>query len=258
MAKAIFKHEAVLEHVLELLEGLDVGDALPPERRLAERLDVSRLTLRRAVDELVRQGRLVRVQGSGTFVSEPKLAQSLTMTSFSEDMRSRGMTPRALTVESEELMAGAWLGRRLHLSPADPVLKVRRLRLADEEPMAIETLYVPHELVPGLSGDDLSGRSFYELLEDRYGIVVERGFQTLEPTATSEEESALLGVPLLSPAFLFERTSTSDTGRVVEYVRSVYRGDRYRFTAELVRPVAALGSRHGRAPGGRAPGQERE
>jgi GntR family transcriptional regulator len=234
MARAVSKHETVLEHVLDLLEGMAVGQALPPERRLAEQLGVSRLTLRRAIEELVRQGRLVRRQGSGTFVSEPKIAYPLTITSFSEDMRNRGMRPRSVTLETEVLPAGARLGQRLHLSPAELVLKFRRLRLADDSPMAIETLHVPRELVPDLTGEDLANHSFYALLADRYGITIARGVQTIEPTVTSEEESALLTVPLHSPALLFERTSTSDAGQIIEYVRSVYRGDRYRITTELL------------------------
>jgi GntR family transcriptional regulator len=110
-----------------------------------------------------------------------------------------------------------------------------RLRLADGETMAIETLHIPEALVPGLGANDLNG-SFYELLRERYGIVLAGGTQAIEPTVTNEEESAALGVPLHSPAFLFERTSRDQLGRTVEYVQSVYRGDRYRIVTELSRP----------------------
>jgi GntR family transcriptional regulator len=99
--------------------------------------------------------------------------------------------------------------------------------------MAIETLHVREALVPGLSGDELEQRSFYELLRDQYGIVVVGGTQTIEPTVTNEEESQALGVPLHSPAFLFERFSRSETGDIVEYVHSIYRGDRYRLVTDL-------------------------
>src|SRR5437764_1289864 len=87
--------------------------------------------------------------------------------------------------------------------------------------------------VPGLTAADLEGKSFYELLEHRYGIVIGYGQQTIEPTVTNEEESADLGVPLHSPALLFERTTSTEAGRMVEFVRSIYRGDRYRLVAEL-------------------------
>ena len=109
----------------------------------------------------------------------------------------------------------------------------KRLRLADRESMAIETLHVKASLVPGLSADELEGRSFYELLRERYGIVIAGGMQTIEPTVTNEDESGALGVPLHSPAFLFERVTRAESGEIVEYVRSIYRGDRYRLVTDL-------------------------
>ncbi|MFA9429495.1 GntR family transcriptional regulator [Egicoccus sp. AB-alg2] len=236
------KYRSAHAELLELLEDLAVGDALPAERTLAARLGVSRMTLRRAVDELVRDGRLVRRQGAGTFVAAPKISASLHVSSFSEDMRRRGHVPRSRTVELDEIFAGPQLGRRLDVSPSARVLRVVRLRLADDAPMAIETLHVPLELVPGLTGGDLADASFYELLSTRYGIVLARGLQEIEPTVTDERESGLLEVPLHSPAFLFERTSWDQAGRTVEFVRSVYRGDRYRLTAELLPDTPATGS----------------
>ena len=111
----------------------------------------------------------------------------------------------------------------------------KRLRLADGETMAIETLHVPNRLVPGLTGKDLETQSFYELLSERYGITIAGGVQQIEPTVTNEEESEALGVPLHSPAFLFERTTRAETDEIVEFVRSIYRGDRYRLVTELNR-----------------------
>ena len=238
------KQEEVRDLVRDLIESLEVGQAIPPERRLCEQLGVSRLTLRAALDDLVAEGLLTRRHGSGTYVSEPKIAQPLTLTSFSEDMRRRGMVPGSRTLELTVVPAGARLGRRLQLSPEEPVLRARRLRLADDEPMALEVLHVPAAMVPGLIRGDLENASFYEILEDRYGIAIASGTQTIEPTVTNEEESEALGVPLHSPAFLFERTTLSGSGRPVEFVRSFYRGDRYRLVTELV-------PRRGR--GGRVP-----
>ena len=230
------------QRVLELIDQLRVGQAIPSERRLSTDLGVSRLTVRAALDDLVRDGYLVRRHGSGTFVSEPKIAQQLTLTSFSEDMRRRGMTAGSRTIELRETHAGAAVGRALNVSPDTRVMLIRRLRLADGEPMALETLHVPAGRVPGLSREALEDASFYELLEHRYGIVVESGMQSIEPTVTNDDESELLGVPLHSPAFLFERTSRTAEGETVEFVRSLYRGDRYRLVAELSqrrdRPVA--------------------
>jgi len=229
------KQSEARERVLGLIEELGIGDAIPSERQLSADLGMSRLTVRAALDDLVRDGYLVRKRGSGTFVSEPKIAQELTMTSFTEDMRRRGMVPGSRTLELRPTSAGPWLGRIMHLSPAEPIVVVKRLRLADDETMAIETLHVRASLVPGLSADDLEHQSFYTLLTERYGIDIVGGRQTIEPTVTDEDESAALGVPLHSPAFLFERTTNSRTGDIVEYVRSLYRGDRYRLVTELNR-----------------------
>ncbi|MDX6511612.1 MAG: GntR family transcriptional regulator [Gaiellaceae bacterium] len=233
IAATVSKQVQTRQRVLELVDELSVGDAIPSERRLSVDLGVSRLTLRAALDELVREGYLVRRQGSGTFVSQPKIALQLTLTSFSEDMRRRGMIPGSRTVGLQEIHAGADLGRALNLSPDEHVVRIRRLRLADGETMAIETLFVPASRVPGLTAAHLEDASFYDLLETRYGIVIDSGVQTIEPTVTDEEESSLLGVPLHSPAFLFERTSRTADGATVEFVRSVYRGDRYRLVTEL-------------------------
>ena len=219
--------------VLDLIERLEVGEAIPSERQLSADLGVSRLTVRAALDELVREGYLLRRRGAGTFVSEPKIAQELTMTSFTEDMRRRGLRPESRTLELKVTPAGARLGRFLHLSPSEPIIVAKRLRMADHETMAIETLHVREALVPGLSASDLEQKSFYELLRNRYGIVIAGGTQTIEPTVTNEEESQALGVPLHSPAFLFERFTQSEKGEPVEFVHSIYRGDRYRLVTDL-------------------------
>ncbi|MFL5966367.1 MAG: GntR family transcriptional regulator [Gaiellaceae bacterium] len=227
------KQEQIRQQVIQLIQQLGVGEAIPSERKLSTDLGVSRLTLRAALDELVREGYLVRRHGSGTFVGEPKIAQQLTLTSFSEDMRRRGMTPDSRTISLENVHAGPQVARALNISPDGRVFRIRRLRLADDLPMAVETLHVPVSLVPGLTAAQLEHSSFYALLEERYDVVIASGLQTIEPTVTNEEESQLLDVPLHSPAFLFERTSTTTGGETVEFVRSIYRGDRYRLVAEL-------------------------
>jgi GntR family transcriptional regulator len=232
------KQSQTRDRVIELIERLGVGRAIPSERQLSLDLGVSRLTVRAALDDLVRDGYLVRRRGSGTFVREPKIAQELTMTSFSEDMRRRGLTPSSKTLSLKTTLAGANLGRALHVSPSEKIVVAKRLRLADEETMAIETLHVPEQIVPGITRKDFDS-SFYDLLTNRFGIEIDGGMQAIEPTVTDEEESELLGVPLHSPAFQFERTTRAADGRIVEFVRSIYRGDRYRLVSELRRDRSA-------------------
>jgi GntR family transcriptional regulator len=232
----VTKQSEARDRVLDIVEQLAVGEAIPSERQLSADLGVSRLTLRAALEDLAREGYLVRKRGAGTFVSEPKIAQELTMTSFTDDMRRRGMQPSSRTLELRVSPAGARLGRMLHVSPSEPIVVATRLRLADGESMAIETIHVRERHVPSLSAGDLEEQSFYELLRDRYGIVIVGGTQTIEPTVTDEEESTALGVPLHSPAFRFERITHSEAGETVEFVESIYRGDRYRLVTSLSRP----------------------
>jgi GntR family transcriptional regulator len=161
------------------------------------------------------------------------VAKGMDVSSFSEDMRARGLTPASRTLELNVVPAGARLGRLLHVSPSEPIVAARRLRFADGEPMAIELLHARASLVPGLTATDLEQNSFYDLLVDRYRIEIAGGTQTVEPTVTNDDESAALGVPLHSPALLFERITRTAAGDVIEFTSSTYRGDRYRLVTEL-------------------------
>lgn len=236
------KRDVVRGQLLELVDQLPAGRRLPPERDLCGSLGVARETLRAAIDELVAEGRLHKRRGIGTFAPRQKLQQRLRLTSFTEDMRQRGFEPGSRTLAWERVSAGARHGNRLEISPDDPVLTVERLRLADGSPMAIETVTLPAALVPGLDGDDLADRSLYELFAQRYDVVVAGGVQTISPTVTDAHESGILGVPLHAPAFLFERTTRDQHGRVIEFVHSVYRGDRYQLVADIVPPGPVAGA----------------
>src|SRR3954465_1336658 len=143
------KQEQIRQQVIQLIQQLGVGEAIPSERKLSTDLGVSRLTLRAALDELVREGYLVRRHGSGTFVGEPKIAQQLTLTSFSEDMRRRGMVPDSRTVSLENVHAGPRVARALSISPDAHVFRIRRLRLADGAPIAPQPPHVPLPPPPG-------------------------------------------------------------------------------------------------------------
>ncbi len=233
------KQQHVRERLESLIAGLVPGEPLPAERDLARELGVARMTLRRAVDVLVEDERLIRRRGAGTFVAGAKVTQRLAATSFSADMRARGLRPGSRTIEARRFPAGMMLAGLLDVPPQTDVLFVRRLRLADDEPMALEDLHVPATVAPGLTGADLEGTSFYDLLADRYDDPVVSGTQTVEPALVGAEEAALLGVDPGSPVFLFERTSRVRSGGVAEFVRSTYRGDRYRIVVDIFPPDPA-------------------
>ena len=227
------KYAQVREGVLELIGDLPAGSPIPPERTLSSHFGVSRVTLRRAVDDLVREGLLVRRQGSGTYVAEDKITQRVSTTSFSENMRRRGLVPSSRVLAFERAPAGARTARQLQVSPTDEVVEFVRLRLADDEPMALETVAMPADLVPGLVADDVARGSLYELLEERYGLRVVAVRQVIEPTVTSEEESAHLHQPLHAPALLVRTTARDEGARVLEFARSLFRGDRYAIVTEV-------------------------
>jgi GntR family transcriptional regulator len=231
------KRDEVRERLLDLVEQLPVGRAIPSERMLAPELGVSRMTLRSAIDELVRRGQLDRRQGRGTVVVSHRstAVPPLRMVSFTQDMRSRGLTPSSRTLTLSTAPAGPRIGRRLAVPPETPVHTVLRLRLADDVPMALETMHVPAALLPDLDADELERSGLYGLLTAA-GVTPAGGTQSVEPTVLEAEEARLLGVPLHSPAFLFERLAHDATGRPVEFVRSLFRGDRYTLVAELVLP----------------------
>src|SRR3954453_3077388 len=170
----VTKQSETRRQVLDLIEQLGVGSAIPSERPLSTDLGVSRLTVRAALDALAREGHLVRRRGSGTYVQQPKIAQELTMTSFSEDMRRCGMSPGSKTLSLASELAGARLGRLLHVSPSEEILVIKRLRLADGETMAIETVLLSPTLVPRLGPAELDG-CCYELLRQRYGLAIASG-----------------------------------------------------------------------------------
>ncbi|WP_232664773.1 GntR family transcriptional regulator [Pseudonocardia sp. TRM90224] len=217
----------------ELIAAMAPGEPLPAERDLARELGVARMTLRRAVDGMIAESLLVRRQGAGTFVAPAKVAHRLAANSFSADMRARGLHPGSRTLSTSVMPAGVMLAALLEVAPGAQILHVRRLRLADGEPMAVEDLHVPVELVPGLTGDDLENRSYYELLAQRFGHRIASGTQTAEAALTSPDDAAALGIEAGTPAFCFERTCRVEDGRVAEFVRSVYRGDRYRIMVDI-------------------------
>jgi GntR family transcriptional regulator, N-acetylglucosamine utilization regulator len=204
-------------------------DALPAERDLASDFNVSRITVRKALDGLVAEGLLVRRQGSGNFVSTRVQKNFAKLTSFSEDMRARGRTPHSVwvkraqgTVTPEEALA-------LRLSPGTPVLRFHRVRFADDAPMAIELATVVASALPSVDAVDTS---LYEALE-RTGHRPVRALQRLRAVLLTEDQAQLLKAKAGDPGLLVERLGSLRDGRAIEFSQSFYRGDIYDFVAEL-------------------------
>ncbi|MDH3658738.1 MAG: GntR family transcriptional regulator [Alphaproteobacteria bacterium] len=208
---------------------LQVGDALPSERDLADALGLSRVTVRKAISGLVNEGLLTQQQGAGTFVA-PRVEQALSLlTSFSEDMRARGMTPGAEWLDCDTGLANPEEALALDLSPGTEVSRVSRLRTANGKPMTLEHTTVPRSLLPDPA---VIGESLYEyLIAEGHRPV--RALQRLHARAADDDEARLLAVPPGSPTLYIERRAFLSSGQVIEFTRSLYRGDAYDFVVEL-------------------------
>lgn len=207
-------------------------DALPGERDIAEAFGVSRVTVRKALSALVESGLLRQRQGSGTFVAPAvrKVEQPLSrLTSFSEDMRLRGLEPTVEWLGREVSLPSPVEAMRLMLSPSEKVSRLRRLRLAGGVPMAIELATVPARYLPD---PDLVGHSLYAVLEAG-GVRPVRALQRLSAANLAAEDAALLGVATGAAALAIERVSFLASHQPVEFTQSWYRGDAYDFVAEL-------------------------
>jgi GntR family transcriptional regulator len=235
MSSANARTALLRSHLLALVDGeLAPHDKLPTERGLAEEFSVSRLTVRRALDRLERDGRVYRIQGSGTFVKEPRVTKSVELTSFSEDMRARGMVPGSQVLTSERGPAGDANGWALGLSPQDPVWHLRRLRTADGLPMCLENLVIPAHLIPAGFEIDAS-KSLYAELGTRVTFRPDHAKQTIRATVLDEEAAELLGVAPFSAALEVERTVLDPRGVAIELTQSLYRADRYSYELQISR-----------------------
>lgn len=228
------KH-AQLSDVLADLAVHELGPdaAIPSERELMTTYDVSRATVRKAIDSLVADGLLHRIHGKGTFVARPRLESRLHLASFSQDMRRRGLTPstRLLDVELDEPPAD--VAKALDLSADGSAWRLDRVRLADGQPIALENGWYPRALLPGLDRHDLGG-SLYELLADVYDLTIDSAEQTLWGETADAAMARRLDAPVNTPLLVFRRVSYA-AGRPLEYVVSRYRGDRYQLHMSLGR-----------------------
>lgn len=216
---------------------LEPNERLPSERDLENRHGISRMTARRALTELESEGYVYREQGKGSYVAEPKLRQALSkLTSFTEDMRDRGLEPGAKVISKELITVEDQLSDKLMLDDEEKVFMLRRIRLADNEPLAIETSYLRSKFCPGIEEFNFHDRSLYNTLKSEFGVNLGRAEQSVEANLASKFEADVLGVEKGSPMLTTERlTFLTDGETPIELARSTYRGDRYKMMVELRR-----------------------
>ena len=226
-------YEILRDHILR--GEWQPGDMIPPESELTERYQVSRTTVRQVLDMLVNENLIYRQQGRGTFVAHPTLDQTLVrIVSFTEDMRQRGFEPGTKVISSDLVSAPADIAQRLEIQPGEELARLKRLRLADGEPMSVEESYLVHRYCPGVLQGDYASHPLRRALESDYGIRLVRAKQVIRALPTPSDLGRMLSMrPAKSALLYIERVSYSQQDVPVEFLRIYYRGDRYALYSEL-------------------------
>jgi len=220
-------------------DSMQPDQRLPSENELMAQFDVSRNTVRQALDTLEKQGLIYRLKGKGTFVASERMRYGLYyLTSFTEEMIARGMRPSSRVVSFERTLPKHKVAQHLQINPNQEVFAVERLRMANEESYAYTISYVPSHLVPNLESEDLARGSLYEVLENKLSYRIKYAEQVIKPTVATEYEAELLGIEPGSPLLLVEGITYLLDGVPIEYYKLLYRGDRYEFTIRAQRRPA--------------------
>jgi GntR family transcriptional regulator len=219
---------------------LQPGDRLPSERVLSQRMGISRMTVRQGIEYLVRDGMLVAKQGVGTFVAEPKLIpDSLALLGVAEELARRGEALTTRVLEQAVVMPPRSVAMGLQLPAGEKTIKLARLRLSAQVPLLLETSYIPYSLCPGLESADFETQALFDLFEGQFGLYPVRTAQTLEATTANEYEIELFGVQQGAVVILLEGMTFTSEDLPVEYFKSIYRGDRFKFQFESYRGTRA-------------------
>lgn len=228
-----YKLNKILENRIQSGEYQN-GDKFPTDDELCKEYNLSRGTVRRAVDMLVEAGLLRRDQGRGTFVTSPHIYPVyFRLADFSEEMRQRGLNPGTQLLHLSTLPATPDLAGRLEILPGEQVIQIVRLRLADGKPMAVETRFLSYHACPQLLDEDLETQSIHKLLIEKFNIPLIRACYSIEARVLTEQEADLLQVEHGTAGFLVERTTFTTGNHPVTWFHTIYRGDQYRFVAEM-------------------------
>jgi GntR family transcriptional regulator len=217
-----------LRSILEELIGtLRPGDPLPSERELAERYDLARMTVRAEITRLAAEGLVERVQGRGTFVAEPRVAQAAALSSFTEDMKARGLVAGSRVLGQDTMAADAVVARGLDVAPGTPVVRLRRVRTADGDPMALEEAFLDAARFAELADVELEGASLFDVLESTFGVRFPTADQRVVAIEIVGEDANLLHVAPGRAGLKFHTILLDEDERPLAYAWSLFRGDRY-------------------------------
>ena len=211
-----------------------VGDKIPSEREFCNQFQISRMTVRGAIETLKNEGLIYSKKGLGNFVCIPKFNQKLNkLTSFTDDMLSRGLNPGSKTLLLKCMPAPADVAKIFRINEGDKVINLKRLRIANDEPMALEDTYINESLVPGLLENYESGNSLYKTMREKFGIELLAATESIEVGLCGKKDAKLLEVKPGSPVFSIHRVTLTKERQPIEVVLSIYRGDRYTFSMQL-------------------------
>lgn len=227
------KYYTVKRDLLELIGSLEPGSPVPTERELASRWQTSRTTVRQALSELVVEGRLVRRQGSGTYVAEPKITWPLYLASFTEQVKASGFAPSSQVLGTQRVPAGVELARRLGVAQRAPLYKIERLRLADAWPIAVETSWLSAERFEGLTRLIRAHGSLHAILAEQYHTNLRTGEESIETAPATPREAGPLRVDVGTPMLVVSRQNFDMDGAPVEFGVTWFRGDRVTLVTRL-------------------------
>ncbi|NCU89519.1 MAG: GntR family transcriptional regulator [Actinobacteria bacterium] len=214
------------DQVIALLAILQVGERLPGERELSKQIGVARMTLRRAIESLISDGLLERRPGSGTYARRPIVAAEFRLASFSEEMKRRGLVPGSRVVSFRKSKANQQIARKLRILPEEEIFICVRLRLADGQSIALETLVIPVKLAPDLIESDFEG-SLYQALQRKHGIRVTEANSGISAITPTKANAALLNIDQSKPCLQVDMIDKDQHGRILMSAKCIYRGDRY-------------------------------
>ena len=245
MSSVILPHAAIPKYyqLAVILQGkIEAGEwaprsPIPSERQLELLYNVSRPTIRQAIEYLITQGLLYREHGRGTFVSPEKLQKGLReLTSFTEDLVQRGIKPGQVIRSIEKVVPPDAILQRLELPAGSTVTRIDRIRLGDQTPIGLQTSYIALSEVQEITFEDMEKTgSLYRILEEKFNLIPTEADETLEVTLANREEATLLEINEGSPLLLSERLTFTQNRRPIEFVHILYRGDRYRYYTRLKR-----------------------
>jgi len=224
--------------IINMVESRELkeNDKLPTENELCKQFSISRTTTRQALKELVNEDYIYVIQGKGTFISPKKFQQELlNFYSFTDEMEKIGRTPTTLVLEFKIIETDNKVAQVLKINQNDKIYKFIRVRLADNEPMILETTYIPYDLFPGISREDLESNPLYAILVGRFHTVFTKAEETFRSTLLNEGEAKKLNYIKGGPAILLERITYNNYNRVIEYTKSVTRGDKFKYHVILTK-----------------------